>query len=277
MIRKDSEHLLEACRNVLRQYGGAITVRQAYYRLVAALVIPNTLASYKRLVAHLTKWRKDGEIDPHAFTDLTRQPEITHGWSSLASFLDAVRYSYRYDLWYGQAIKPELWLEKQALATIFIPIAKCLQVILQVCRGYPSISTLVDAVDRGVQEIIYYGDWDPSGIDIDRSIRDEMHHTWGHKLAVKRVALLPQQIEQHKLPPVPPKTTDSRTLGFVLAHGSDTVELDALPPDVLRKMVTASVMEYVDDSDAWETAKKKEQEDQNELGKYIDSLLKKRT
>ena len=271
-MRGETETLLAATRDVLSQYGSAITVRQAYYRLVAALVIPNTLRSYKRLVAHLTKWRKEGEIDPRAFTDLTRRPEHNGGWASLASYLRQVGRSYERDHWEGQERTPELWLEKQALATVFIPVASRLQVTLQVCRGYPSVTTLVEARDRDTSDIIYFGDWDPSGVDIDRCIRDEMGGTWHHRLRIKRIALLPEQIEEHELPPVPPKDSDSRTSGFVAAHGEDTVELDALAPDVLEQLVEDSVMAFVDDQEAWDEALAHEDEDRERLTSYIEGL-----
>ena len=35
-VRQSTEKLLDACQGILAQYGGAITVRQLYYRLVAA-------------------------------------------------------------------------------------------------------------------------------------------------------------------------------------------------------------------------------------------------
>ena len=271
-MRDESESLLLASREVLSKYGSAITVRQLYYRLVASLAIPNSMRSYKRLVSHLTKWRKEGELDPRVFTDLTRQPEHSAGWPDLPSYLRAVARSYNRDHWEGQARKPEIWLEKQALATVFMPLAKSLQVTLQICRGYPSVSTLVEAVDRGATEIIYFGDWDPSGVDIDRCIRDEMGATWHHPLEIRRIALLPVQIEEHELPPVPPKDTDSRTSGFLEAHGEDTVELDALPPEVLEQLIKTSVMAYVKDRAAWADAHVREKTDQRKLKGYIASL-----
>ena len=271
-MRQESENLLVACRDVLSEYGGAITVRQAYYRLVAALVIPNNLRSYKRLVSHLTKWRKEGEIDPHSFTDLTRQPEYNAGWPNLQAYLRQVAEDYTRDRWEGQERKPELWLEKQALATVFIPVASRLQVTLQVCRGYPSVSTLVEAADRNTTDVIYFGDWDPSGVDIDRCIRDEMGDTWGHRIRIERIALVPEQIEEHQLPPVPPKDTDSRTSGFLAAHGEDTVELDALPPDALARLVDDSVTAYIDDEDAWEESSAREDADGERLRAYIEGL-----
>jgi len=260
-----TDDLLRACRCVLAEYGSAITVRQLYYRLVAGLVIPNSLRSYKRLVAHLTRWRKNGKLSPHAFTDLTRMPQHHGGWSDLGDFLRGLVNGYRRDYWAEQDSPPEVWLEKQALATVFLPVVDRLQVTLQICRGYPSVSTLVAAKDRRVRNILYFGDWDPSGVDINRSIEEELRVTWGWRVSLKRVALLPEQIERHQLPPTPPKDTDSRTAGFLAAHGEDTVELDALPPDVLEKLIEDSVREHITDEGAWEEAQEQECRDRQRL------------
>ena len=84
--------------------------------------------------------------------------------------------------------------------------------------------------------LLYAGDHDPSGEDIDR---DFIARTdcWDE---VRRVALTAAQVEQYALPPQPGKETDSRAAGFVERHGRLVqVELDALPPDVLRDLFAA--------------------------------------
>ncbi len=275
-MRVDTQTIFDEAKAVLAQYDSAITVRQLYYRLVARHVIENSVKSYSRLVGFLTRWRKEGLIDPRVFVDLTRQPESRRAWNNLAIFMEAVKYSYRRDLWQGQGACPEVWLEKQALATVFIPLCQRLQVTLQVCRGYPSISTLIEAADRRTTHIIYFGDWDSSGVDIDRSIRDELQGTWGHELSIVRRALLPEQIEEHELPPAPAKDSDSRTASFREAHGDDTVELDALPPEVLERYIEDSVLEFVDDQDEWERQEGIQQQEQLRLKKFVDGLQKRR-
>jgi hypothetical protein len=64
----DRASLLGSVRSVLSKYAGtAVTVRQLYYRLVAAAVIPNSLRSYKNLGAALTSWRRSRELELDAF------------------------------------------------------------------------------------------------------------------------------------------------------------------------------------------------------------------
>ena len=69
----DRETLLKAVKEILARYRGtAVTVRQLYYRLVAAGVIPNNFRAYKNVCAALTKWRREGAIPISAFEDRTR-------------------------------------------------------------------------------------------------------------------------------------------------------------------------------------------------------------
>ena len=63
--------LLEAVRQVLSKYR-PMTVRQVYYRLVAAQFIKNELKSYKNLDKMLTVARRDGFLSYDDFIDRTR-------------------------------------------------------------------------------------------------------------------------------------------------------------------------------------------------------------
>ena len=59
---------------------------------------------------------------------------------------------------------------------------------------------------------------------------------------LRRVALTPEQIDEHSLPPQPTKGTDSRARGY----GHDgSWELDALPPEALAKLVADAIREHL--------------------------------
>ena len=92
--------------------------------------------------------------------------------------------------------------------------------------------------------LLYAGDHDPSGEDIDR---DFIARTdcWDE---VRRVALTAAQVEQYALPPQPGKDNGQPRGGFVARHGRLVqVELDALPPDVLRALYREAIAEFWDD------------------------------
>ena len=81
--------------------------------------------------------------------------------------------------------------------------------------------------------IIYFGDYDPSGEDIPRSIRDNII-SFGVDIEVKRVALMKEQVMKWKLPPAPAKKSDSRTANW---DGLVQVELDAAKPEKLMVLL----------------------------------------
>ncbi len=256
-MRAKSAALLETCKSVLSEYDGQITVRQLYYRLVAAQAISNVFREYKNLCESLARWRKQGLLDAAAFCDLTREPVLPSTWSDLSDFLETVKRAYRRDPWQHQDRRPEVWLEKQALATVFGPVCRQYGVVLQVCRGYPSVSCLVEAAKR-TQHILYFGDFDPSGQDIPRCVIDELRDTWEAEVDLDQIALTQEQIAEYSLPPAPAKSTDSRTPRFVAAYGDDTVELDALRPDVLQGLLRQALEDQVTDSAAWAEAQAEE-------------------
>ena len=268
-MRAKTAALLETCRSILSEYEGQVTVRQLYYRLVAAQAIPNVFREYKNLCESLARWRKQGLLDPAAFCDLTREPVMPSTWSDLSDFLETVKRAYRRDPWQDQDRRPEVWLEKEALATVFEPVCRQYGVVLQICRGYPSVSCLVEAAKR-TQHILYFGDFDPSGQDIPRCVVEELRDTWDAEVGLDQIALTQEQIAEYSLPPAPAKSTDSRTPRFVAAYGDDTVELDALPPDVLGGLIRGVIEDQITDSAAWEEAKAEEDRESARLQVLVE-------
>jgi hypothetical protein len=73
-----------------------------------------------------------------------------------------------------------------------------------------------------------------------------LHLVWilreGQPHGVRLVALTAGQVTEHGLPPQPGKELDSRAPAFVQRHGRLVqVELDALPPDVLRDLFAGAI------------------------------------
>lgn len=275
----DRVTLLQAVRDVLAQYAGTpITLRQGYYRLVAAHIIPNSFRSYKNLGSAVTKWRRDGTIPIVAFEDRTRgmavydegrRQDNPKGW--LLDYMRAgMREAMNYHLakWYGQPYRVVVAVEKQALEGPFRTVCEDLGVDLAVCRGYPSISFLAEWADKmsendGRQNIIlYYGDHDASGENIpevvERDLGGELFH---EDFEFHKIALTGEQAKQMKLYPAPVKLTDSRAARFVMEHGDEVFELDAIDPKELDRILRESVLKY------WDTDAEKERDDTVERGK----------
>jgi hypothetical protein len=260
--------LLAGVKGVLAKYTGtAVTVRQLYYRLVAGGIIPNNLRAYKNLVAALTQWRRERKVPLSAFEDRTRgMNRLDVGWRSddpgswLAAWLKrAVEQSesYRLARWYGQPERVIVAVEKQALEGPFTTVCEELAVDLAVCRGYPSLSFLHEVAgalsvgdherDGRLNVIVYFGDLDPSGLNIPETVERDLSGMFGQQFEFVRVALTQEQVEQYSLIPAPVKLTDSRAEGFVAEHGHEVYELDALEPGVLQDLIRSAVSEHFDE------------------------------
>jgi hypothetical protein len=96
--------------------------------------------------------------------------------------------------------------------------------------------------------ILYLGDHDPSGRDIDRYVPERIRSIDPDlSIEFKRIAVTVEQIDEEELPTAPPKASDSRTAGFEDEHGGETVELEAFQPDILAAVVREAIDEYWDE------------------------------
>jgi len=66
------------------------------------------------------------------------------------------------------------------------------------------------------------------------------------EVRVRRLAVTREQINEWNLPTRPTKTKDSRYQKFVSEHGTDSVELDAIPPAALRTLVGETIEEHME-------------------------------
>jgi hypothetical protein len=92
---------------------------------------------------------------------------------------------------------------------------------------------------------LYFGDHDPSGEDMFRSLKERLAEL-GCYPEMRKCALTHEDVRRYNLPPDFTKVTDSRRDGFVAKYGDVSVELDALPRDVLQDRLTAEVEAEMD-------------------------------
>jgi hypothetical protein len=138
-------------------------------------------------------------------------------------------------------------LEKDALSGIFENALDPYGVTLNVGRGYDGWTSIQQAAERYLScdtecriTVLYFGDFDPSGLDIARSLQDRLAFFDCHPEIVK-VALTKEDVVRFNLPPDFTKATDPRRAAFVEKYGDMAVELDALPPDILEKRLVKEV------------------------------------
>jgi hypothetical protein len=150
-------------------------------------------------------------------------------------------------------VNVEVWLEKDALAGVLEPVVleEC-GLDLHVTRGYASVSYLESAAgfirrDGRPTHVYLLTDFDPSGLGIAETVTVElMNRSHPTEVYVERLAVNREQIDESQLPTRPTKTTDSRARKFIQRHGIGSVELDAIPPAVLRSLVRSSIERHMD-------------------------------
>lgn len=265
--------LIDLVNEVIEEYkeqGFELTLRQAYYQLVARGYIPNNERSYKNIGNLINDGRLAGLIDWNAITDRTRNLRGNTHWDRPQDVIASARYSYLLDKWEGQPNYVEVWVEKDALVDIIGQACRPLDVPFFSCRGYTSQSEMWVAAQRFIRQrsrenrfIIHLGDHDPSGIDMSRDIQERLD-MFGADVEVVRVALTMEQIRTYNPPPNPAKLTDSRCSKYIAQYGDESWELDALEPKVITDLIENSVTALRDD-DIYQEICDKEKTEKQEL------------
>lgn len=278
-FRPKSLELIGLVNQVINEYkvqGYELTLRQAYYQLVARGYIPNNERSYKNIGNLINDGRLAGLIDWTAITDRTRNLRRNSHWSNPSDVIASAKYSYLLNKWKGQPNYVEVWVEKDALVDIVGQACRPLDTPYFSCRGYTSQSEMWSAAqrfrcqdDRENRIIIHLGDHDPSGIDMTRDIQERLT-MFGANVHVKRVALTMEQIETYNPPPNPAKMTDSRCWKYIENFGYESWELDALEPKMLTDLITEQVTMYRDD-EIYQAVCDREDREKEELQMLVDS------
>lgn len=254
--RKPQARTLALRKDVLSVIALAVrwTLRQLFYQCVVHGVLEKSEQAYKRLSDHLVQMRLDGTVPFERIVDGHRMRRNLGGWASPYEAIEALIDQYTYDRWEDQSAMVEIWCEKDALSGQILPVCEEYGVTYVACKGFASISLAHETAKLFARRakptyVYYFGDFDPSGMHIDRSLSERLRQ-FGAKVTVERIALLPHQVELYQLPTRPTKKSDSRSAGFVREFGDASIELDALPPDVLESLVRKVIERHID-QDAW--------------------------
>jgi len=284
------EWIIENSVDILSNYEpGVLTIRGLHYQLVSR-GMTNDIQHYKRVVAATGQARWDGLIDFYAFSDRDRalacstQAEIIGLKEAEVVAKEQVRLwltSYSRNRWENQPYYPEVFIEKKALEGVFYKPCQRHGIALGACKGYPSLTFLHDAylrfqnaVDNGKMPIIlYFGDYDPSGEDIPRALRENIIKLGCPDIEVRRICLVEEQVLAWNLPPAPAKVTDSRTANW---DGIGQVELDAVRPEMLIALLDNAVSDIFDEylyDQLKETEEKERQIFRADMKNYVDNEL----
>lgn len=232
-----------------------VTLRGVFYRVVSAGHVEKSEAGYRAIGRQLIKLRRSGRVPYSRITDGTRLIQKPDSWTAVDEMLNDAASSYRRALWHSQDVEVIVMSEKDAISGVIYPITAAWDVELGITRGYSSetfthsiAETVIDnATDAKTTWIYQLGDHDPSGVDAWRDFQAKVLRFVEPQYAddlvrFERLAVTPAQIEELSLPTRPTKRSDTRSSGFV----GESVEVDAIPAQILREIVETAISQHVD-------------------------------
>lgn len=294
------QRIVDICQSYARQ-GYRLSLRQVYYQLVAHHGLPNREQSYKSIGSLLTDARLAGLVDWDLIEDRNRETVENPHWQSPADIVESCANQFRIKLWEWQPVHVELMVEKAALEGVLQPVCKRWDVPFTSNRGYSSSSAMyangqrmLDAINEGKRIVVlYFGDHDPSGIDMVRDVEDRLLlfteegeydktagtvYSLGNEdkdgneiITVRHMALKMAQVRRYNPPPNPAKLSDSRAGGYIRQHGMESWELDALEPSVLVELAEGGIKDYLD-TELWDQAVAEQDAHRAELRKIAEQL-----
>ena len=226
-----------------------LSVRGVFYRVMSAGAVAKTEKAYAAVQREVLKLRRAGVLPYEWIADGTRWHIKSPSWNNVETALEDAATSYRRALWHDQDVYVEVWSEKEAISSIVAPITDAWDVPLMIARGFASESFLWQTAATirtvGKPTIVYnLGDHDPSGLaaweHVQRRLRDFAPDV---PIVFERLAVTPGQIVELGLPTRPTKKSDSRSKTFV----GESVEVDAIPTSVLRRIVENAIVGWIDE------------------------------
>jgi len=287
--------LLDRIKSIIDQYIEqkiTLTNRQLYYQLVAGAIIPNAIEVYKRICTFLTDARYGGHIDWNSIEDRGRVVSMPSQWPDIKSLVESAVYAYRKPRWEGQDCYVEMFCEKDALRSVLEPIANRYHIMFGSNKGYSSAATMYELAMRVKKNINagknvhieYFGDCDPSGLDMVRDIDtriieflengddpldpDEIADCF----QVDHLALQYEQVELYRPPPNPAKVTDPRAKQYIAKIGTESWELDALKPELLKEIAIRGITRHLD-IEMYNAIKQEEKEEIEKLKEFAETLV----
>jgi hypothetical protein len=276
-FNRSSISIIIKCNTILSEYarqGYKLSLRQLYYQLVARDFVENTVKSYKRIGGIVSDARLAGDLDWDMIEDRGRESVMPAHWETPAEILESAAYSFKMDKWRGQSNYVEVFVEKDALSGILIPVCRSWDVRFTANKGYSSSSAMYEASKRIIEaandarniHIIYLGDHDPSGIDMTRDITDRFDIFLRNDVMfeVHRLALNYEQVEKWNPPENPAKESDSRYADYARKFGESSWELDAVEPKTLADLVNDQINSLID-YEPWNEVAAEEKQYRDEL------------
>jgi hypothetical protein len=241
--------------------------RQVYYLGIGLLWNKDTRGKrnvYNSVVRELGLMRENGRIPFDWITDSTRYMRIPTMYDSTQDALTRVAEFYRRDLWALQPRRVEVWAESDSISGVIDSVTRGLGVGLFSCRGQAS-KTFAYSSAMTYREIgkpvnvLYVGDWDPSGLAINHSLNERLERYVDGAVSIvfDRIAVTPDDVRGLDLVTHEVNRGDGNYRRWV-QHCQEfdldpdlAIEVEAIPPPLLRERLERELYDLVTDADTW--------------------------
>jgi hypothetical protein len=239
-------------RAVLDEYRNhlPLTLRQIFYRLVGAYQFPKTEKDYDRLTECLNKARRSRMVPFSAIRDDGFHHARFAGYANMESAKRSFRYTadnYRIDRQRNQPVRLAVWCEATGMVPQLERVCTPYSVPVYSSGGFDSLTVKHNMArefsDMGRVRILHIGDHDPSGVHVFGSLDEDICafiQEFGGNTEFIRLAVLPEHIDRYRLDTAPAKETDRR------AFTGETVQAEALPPNILADILDKAVQAHLD-------------------------------
>jgi hypothetical protein len=254
------------------------SVRQVYYIGIGELYEKGD-AAYNSVVRELGLMRERDELPWEWIADHTRLRRIDTMYDSISDALARTAEHYRRDLWAQQPRRVEVWCESDSIGGVLAEVTRPLGVALLAARGQSSKTFVRDSamefrrISKPVT-VLYVGDWDPSGLAIDRSVQERLDRYTEDAVTIDfhRIAVTPAQIRAWNLTTHTANVKDTNYRRFVDAcRAADlppdrAVEVEAIPPPELRDLLEEEIYNLAEDVDTWDATLAAERSERQVFG-----------
>ncbi len=272
-----AQHSIEliAAMHTAAKAARPITGRGIGYKLFTARLIPSmSTSSMKQVYRLLKEARERGMIPWEWIVDETRALERKPSWDNPEEFISVASRAYRRDFWNQQPARVEVWSEKGTVRGVLAPVLDRYGVGFRVMHGFSSATTINDVAqdfDGRIQQVLYCGDYDPSGMWMsERDLPERLEKYDGGHVVIKRITLTKRDVRALPSFPANDKKGDSRYKWFVQNFGDRCWELDAMDPNDLRARVEEEIKSRIEPV-AWERCAVSEGAERESLRIVLDS------
>lgn len=233
----------------LAEEHGPASVRHLFYQAVVSGLpgITKDDSGYLKVQRAVLKLRRANKIPYDRVVDTTRWMRKPASYDGLHEALYETSRIYRRNLWSSSPWRVEVWCESESIAGVLYEVSSVWDVPLMPCRGFSSETFTYSAAEAWSEDdrhpvVLYVGDHDPAGLQIERTLRDRLSEFYENHIDLSRIGVTWEQVEMLDLPGTKPK----KEYGFPLA-----VEAEALSPGILRRLVDEEIRSYVNQDALW--------------------------